>query len=187
MTNEARAAVRSLEEALRAIVGTDPALEAVALGWATVDLDRTELAFRETLPGGSRLGREDLPDDVLLGARCRGIRTDLPNLPMVILVEPSTEGRLAASLARYGEGPAAAWVVAAGATEVTVVRGTPDLPSTLGAGGIGAPGLPGAVSPAARRSTAEPGPLGPEILLLDGAVAGPHRLLVLVRPGTITP
>ena len=173
MTNEARAAVRSLEEALRAIVGTDPALEAVALGWATVDLDRTELAFRETLPGGSRLGREDLPDDVLLGARCRGIRTDLPNLPMVILVEPSTEGRLAASLARYGEGPAAAWVVAAGAPEVTVVRG--------------APGLPGAVSPAARRSTAEPGPLGPEILLLDGAVAGPHRLLVLVRPGTITP
>lgn len=51
-----------------------------------------------------------LPDDATTGVReepalgARGVVTDVDGLPVVVL-EPATEGRLAASLARFGPGP----------------------------------------------------------------------------------
>ena len=71
----------------------------VAIGWATVELDRAAASF-----GGDF---EPAPGDELLGAfaRLRG--------PIVIL-EPATEGRLVATLVRHSEGPAAIYVGAPG-------------------------------------------------------------------------
>ena len=46
-----------------------------------------------------------LPEDTLLGARATA-----SDDPRIVLLEPSTEGRLAATLARHGEGPAALYL-----------------------------------------------------------------------------
>jgi hypothetical protein len=115
----------------------------VAIGWATVELDRAAANF-----GG---GFEQAPDDELLGAfaRIRG--------PIVIL-EPSTEGRLVATLVRHSEGPAAIYVAAPGG----------DLEA----------GVTQAVERSARFSREETGPLGPSALLLGGPTWGPHVILV---------
>jgi ribosomal protein S18 acetylase RimI-like enzyme len=80
----------------------------VGLGWATVDLDRAadELATEAGLDGS--LVRT-APEDAALGARAR--RLDLPDGPLILL-EPRTEGRLAAALARHGEGPVAIYLAA---------------------------------------------------------------------------
>ena len=79
-----------------------------------------------------------------------------------MLLEPSTEGRLAATLARHGEG----WW-----RDLVAVR--PDEPaSDTRAVGV--------------RSRGAAGPFGPERLFLDGPVSGPHRLVVR-PPGTIAP
>lgn len=78
----------------------------IAVGWATVDLDRaaTGLAGQAELDA-SRL--RPSPDDEALGAFAR--RLDLPD-GVLLLLEPRTEGRLAAALARHGEGPIAAYL-----------------------------------------------------------------------------
>jgi hypothetical protein len=144
--------------------GTSPALELVGLGWATVESDRAEAELAPWL--GPRAGGEPL--DETLGARAR-LRAGggLPGSWTVIL-EPVTEGRAAASLARDGEGPCAlylapavgidAWSAAARARGVTV----------------GGP---------------RPGPLGRQVLLAGGAhgpglhAAGPHVIVTeAVRP-----
>lgn len=166
MITESNEAGPSLRAAVARIVGPDPSLTPVALGWATVDLDRAERAFRDVF-AGSTVTSEHAPDDILLGARCRLIRMGVPGVPIVVLVEPATEGRLAASLARHGEGPAVLWL-----REDPAVGPIPGSPSG---------------SAAARWSDSAPGPFGAEVLLLDGARAGPHRLLILADPGTITP
>ena len=118
----------------------DPLL---AIGWATVELDRAASDF-----GG---GFADAPQDELLGAfvRMRG---------PLLLLEPSTEGRLAATLARHGEGPAALYVRAPG-------------------GDLGA-GVARATERGARFSLRATGPLGPSVLLLGGSAWGPHAILV---------
>lgn len=74
----------------------------VAVGWATVDLERTL----------DDLGLDGLPvvDEPLLGARA--CRIDLEGTAVVIL-EPTTEGRLAGALARRGEGMCALYLSAA--------------------------------------------------------------------------
>lgn len=167
MTMDPHEAGASLRAAMAEMGSPDPSMPPLALGWATVELGRAERAFTEAF-ASSIGGAEDAPDDILLGARCRLIRTGAPGVPMVILLEPFTEGRLAASLARHGEGPAAIWVRADPLQVVTAA----------------AAGRP---EPAVRRSIAAPGPFGTEVLLLDGPPSGPHRLLVLAEPGTITP
>ena len=135
----------------------------IALGWATVELDRMERSFAEAYPG-SVTTTTDLGVDELLGAYCRLLSPGIEGVPALLLLEPSTEGRLAASLARHGEGAMAIWLA--------------DSP---------APGPPPDPSAGLRRSVAAPGPFGSEVLLLDGPVHGPHRLVVLAGPGTITP
>lgn len=97
MTDEQRAA---LDAVVRSAVARAPVGTAlVAIGWSSVESARSERTF------GGRF--DDAADDVYLGARCR-IGRDLLRVPLLIL-EPSTEGRLAESLARRGEGPAVVW------------------------------------------------------------------------------
>lgn len=123
----------------------------LGVGWATVELDRAA----QELGGGF----VDAPGDATLGAFCRVEAEGPAGSPPVVLLEPSTEGRLAASLARHGEGPLAVWFAAAG-------------DSTIGHEAW---------------SSAEAGPFGQERLILGGGPGGPHVLLVAVAPGTIPP
>jgi hypothetical protein len=75
----------------------------VGIGWATVDIERTVAG----LPGFDvRVAAED----ELLGARAW--RTSSGPVALVLL-EPNTEGRLAAALARRGEGITVLYVVTA--------------------------------------------------------------------------
>ena len=115
----------------------------LAIGWATVELDRAAANF-----GG---GFEQAPDDELLGAfaRLRG--------PIVIL-EPSTEGRLVATLRATERRPGGH------------LRRCPG-PRPRG-------GLARGVEHGARFSRGATGPLGPSALLLGGPTWGPHVILV---------
>lgn len=122
--------------------------------WATVDLDRAVGDLATT-------GRV-LPDDPLLGAAIRLVRRETG--PSIALAEPITEGRLAASLARFGEGPAGRYVVAP--------NGLPAAARELAARGV-------------RVSRPADGPFGRSVLVLGGPVAGPHLVLVAPAAGTI--
>ncbi len=92
---------RSLAAAGRALDGA--ALPLVAVGWATVETERT-------LDGLATLGPlavGEPTEETCLGAFARVVT--LPGCAVVIL-EPSTEGRLAAALARRAEGIAALYL-----------------------------------------------------------------------------
>lgn len=80
----------------------------VALGWATVDLDRTLAALTAGL-GVAGDGFVEAPESVALGARCRVLVAALADGVALAILEPSTEGRLATTLARLDEGPSIAW------------------------------------------------------------------------------
>jgi len=77
----------------------------VGRGWATVELDRAEAHVRDLL--GTDLQFSDALRSALLGARCR--RAATTDGEWIVLLEPDTEGRLAAFLARHGEGWAVTW------------------------------------------------------------------------------
>jgi len=137
--------------------GTLPAVartRPIARIWATVDLERVAAELG--------LMPEPLPDDPLLGAAVRLVRP--PGEIPIALLEPITEGRLAATLAKHGEGPAGQYVEALDG--LASVRSDADRNRT-------------AVSRPAN------GPFGPALLLLGGPVAGPHLVLVEPRAGTI--
>ena len=92
----------------------------VGRGWATVDLERAEAELRH-LAAGARF--DDAERSAWLGARCRRARaTDGTDGEWIVLLEPDTEGRLAAFLARNGEDWAATWEVA---DDETVVGSRP--------------------------------------------------------------
>lgn len=138
------------------------------IGWATVELDRADEELGPWL--GDRLAHAgEVEPHLGAVARVRAAG-GMPGEAFVLL-EPSTEGRLAASLARDGEGPCALYL-----------RPTEGLR---------------AWSAAARRrgvrlGRARQGPLGASRLVLGGPPAGPHLLLVDARapsnriPGTGT-
>ncbi|MFO1538920.1 MAG: hypothetical protein ACKOTZ_00485 [Chloroflexota bacterium] len=73
----------------------------LAIGWATVDLERSLAALGAAAEAGPEVA------EPALGARARVVAAG--PVPLVVL-EPVTEGRLAAALARRGEGIAALWV-----------------------------------------------------------------------------
>jgi hypothetical protein len=89
-----------------AVVGTGAwdAWPVVARIWQTVDVDRTVADLG--------LEPEAIDPDELLGARGALVRP--PDEPPVVVLEPSTEGRLAEGLARYGEGRAGLYVAPPG-------------------------------------------------------------------------
>jgi ribosomal protein S18 acetylase RimI-like enzyme len=111
-TDQLRATLR--ESGIEAPAGT----RTVAVGWATVDRERAALEWRP-------LRFVAAPDDEALGALAW--RSTLDDGTVLLLLEPSTEGRLAAALARHGEGPVALWVAGRSPTE-----GLPAAASALG-------------------------------------------------------
>lgn len=130
-------------------------------GWATVELDRAEASFRVASgpasgPAGSvahpatRAPRYDARDE-LLGAVARVVRT--ADQREVVLLEPFTEGRLAATLARHGEGFAALYLIA-GARAAGQARAAGFVLSSIGRG-----------------------PFGPQRLVLEGPRWGPFIVL----------
>jgi hypothetical protein len=149
---------RQLDAILEALLPPPDQARVMATLWATVDADR---AIRE-LRTDDEPFVQTLTDDALLGA---SIRLISPEQGAVIAVaEPNTEGRLAASLARAGEGPVGRYV----ATTVPL----PEVARRAAAAGI-------------VLSRPADGPFGPSVLVLGGPSAGPHLILVEVAAGTI--
>jgi hypothetical protein len=145
-------AISRLADAERRLDGLGVRLRVIATGIATVDLDQAEERARATVAVRAVTGA---PDDLLLGARCRIVLVD--EGPSLVLLEPSTEGRLAASLARYGQGPVVSYLT-------TLVAGE-DVVGPAAAAGV-------------RLSPPAPGPLGVARLVLGGAASGPHLIVV---------
>ena len=125
-------------------------LRLVGIGWATVELERAAGELRETFSGAG------LPEpawspaapDGLLGASA-WVATGLEGQPAIVLLEPATEGRLAATLARFDEGVAAIYLE------------------------VGTTG-----TDAASLGRFSPGPLGTSRLLLARPTWGPHVVVV---------
>jgi hypothetical protein len=143
------------DDAIRAI----PArlgLRLVAVAWATVELDRAE---QELDPWLGPAAEPPSGPEPHLGARTRTRRSaGLPGA-WLVLAEPVSEGRLAASLARDGEGPCALYLEPA-------------------------EGLATWIAGARRRGVAvspvRSGPLG-DAVLVGGVASGPH-LVIVDRP-----
>ena len=146
---EGPAGLEDLEELALAVAPQLAGHPIVALGWATVDID----AVRRRIEADAGFGAfEAAPRDAHLGARAVVHRPgDGSGEPIEVLLEPDTEGRLAASLARHGEGFAAIWF-----------NPRPEMPQDppAGFGGLA------------------DGPLGPARLLLGGPPWGLSVLLL---------
>jgi len=112
----------------------------VGVGWATVDTDRS---LRDLVTDGS-LTFGPAVSEPALGARAR---VAWSGSTAILVLEPSTEGRLAAALARRGEGIACLYVAG---------------PEPTGSTRITALGRPGRILPHDR-------PWGPYVLLVDPA------------------
>lgn len=121
-----------------------------ARGWATVELDRAEREVSEAFAHHGSVVVGDAPDDELLEARCRLL--EFGGSFRVVLLEPSAEGRLAATLARFGEGFVAHYVV------------VPDLDALASAGHLDL-------------SREGMGPFGRQRLVGGGPAWGAHLLL----------
>lgn len=136
-------------------------IDGLAVGWGTVDLERAALGQ------GSDRPTAPLPDDELLGARCLSVGPTADDLPIVLL-EPNTEARLAASLARHGEGPIVLYLLVPART-IDRFR---------------------VVAPASGVHLSRPatGPFGRAVLVLDEAAWGPHVIVAAAAGrGTIGP
>lgn len=84
------------------------AVDAIAIGWATVELDRAAGELAGLLEPGAAF--VPAPGSSVLGTHARVARAVIDGAGRwLILLEPATEGRLAAFLARHGEGWAATW------------------------------------------------------------------------------
>jgi len=154
-----------LAAAARAIPATVAGSRIVGVGWATVELERAAADLGALLEVAAEAWTPADRDQLLgaaalvgppLGPDARG--------PQLVLLEPDTEGRLAASLARHGEGVAAVYL------EQTRAEGVVSAPAAVGASRGG---------PA--RSSVAPGPLGRGRLILGGPVSGP-QVVVLDAP-----
>lgn len=125
-----------IRAALTALTEAPECRRPIALGWATVELDRaaTELSLAGGFPPAAFV---PAADSIALGARCRVAVGILAGGLALAILEPSTEGRLAATLARFGEGPAAVWcaTVADVAAAAQPVRPGPFGPERLVPGG----------------------------------------------------
>ena len=117
-----------------------------AIGWATVETDRAAAELDVDL--------SPLPPDELLAATAaravpRGVMSVGSDAltSHLILLEPSTEGRIAAGLARFGEGPVVLYIVGSGA---------------------------GGSDPTTRTA---PGPFGRQALIADGPWWGPFLVV----------
>jgi len=107
------------------------AAELVTIGWATVDVDRAERELGQAL--GVSLDARPAPRARRLGATTRIAHPFGPS-PALVLLEPDTEGLLAALLARHGEGVVLAVVRAGGLHELTLTTDPGGRPPTVVSG-----------------------------------------------------
>lgn len=131
----------------------------VVTGYATVDLER---AADDALVRDPSIRIDPPTAEPLLGARVALVRAGDGTL--VALLEPTTEGRLAASLARFGEGPVVLYLV----------------------GDDGALARARAVD-GLTLTRAEDGPLGRSALLLGGSLWGPHLIVAATSTAPASP
>jgi hypothetical protein len=149
MTGDPSDLLMTAAEAVRAdAAARDPWLRdlpVAGIGWATVELDRAagELVGIGTFTPAAR--------DETLGAAARRTRLGDRTRPTAVLLEPDTEGRLAAALARFGEGVRAVYL---GTLDRADVDDTPNL------------------------GPSRPGPLGPARLVIGRPRWGPHVLVL---------
>ena len=130
----------------------------IGVGWATVELERA-VGQLATALGIAPTAFIHVTASTALGAHCLVAWSALSGGVAVVVLEPSTEGRLARRLARHDEGPAVVWQ----ATPETTSRSEP-------------------------RAADSPGPFGPERLVppLPGR-PDLIRFIVAAPPGTIQP
>ena len=131
--------------------------------WATVELERALADLRAGRSRGAAIEpglAEPASIDPLLGARVVLVTDDDGSL--VAVAEPSTEGRLAAVLARQGEGPAGRYVVAP--VGIAALR-------------------PLAAAAGVTLSAPADGPFGPSVLVAAGLIGAP--IVVLVDPPAV--
>ena len=128
--------------------------ERVAAIHATVDLERriAELAWPADAVDGA-------VDDTLLGARVVVIEGD--GSPAIALAEPTTEGRLAAALARHGEGQVGEYISLPAVGPLDEVRFRAREAGLL----VSSPGS---------------GPFGPGVVVLGGPIGG-YQVIVVER------
>ena len=123
--------VPAFERAFDEVAG--PGAVILAGLWATVDTDR---ALAEL---GARVGPA-VANDELLGARVSVVPATTFRAVLAV-AEPITEGRLAATLARHGEGPAGRYVAVA--DDLAAARGRAAARGNAGtrraSGGTGTP------------------------------------------------
>jgi hypothetical protein len=158
------------EDALDESTAAADGLALHGLGWGTVELDRAEDELSMWV--GSRVAGDDLGDDQLLATARLRASGGLPGA-WTVLLEPSSEGRAAAALARDGEGPIALYLRPASGLEA---------------------GLEGAAARVTTSGPRRPGPFGDQVLL-PGALTGPHLIVTEGREpvsarspaGTIAP
>jgi hypothetical protein len=143
---------------------------AVAIGWATVEADRAVIELADALDLRGHVHAFGVaPRSVALGGSCRVAPGVLVEGGSLVVLEPDTEGRLAAALARFGEGPVIVWL-------------EPDrtAPNATGPGSV-------VVGEELTVAGAPDGPFGPERLVGGGTPPG-LLLLLLQRPArTIRP
>jgi hypothetical protein len=133
-------------------------LRLVAVGWATIDLDRAEDELDPWIGPALATGRGD-GEDAGLGARVRLRQAGSLPGDWLAFLEPSTEGRAAASLARDGEGPCALYLRPAGGLDAWLADAAER--------GV-----------TVRKGLVSPGPLGRQAVLASGPAAGPHLVVV---------
>jgi hypothetical protein len=118
-----------------------------SVGWATVEIERAAAELAAIA--------EPAPADLLLGAHAALARRR--GASALVLLEPSTEGLLAASLARFGEGPAVLYVSAGPVSVASFARAASRAGLVVSAGAAG--------------------PLGPSVLVAPGRPWGPHLVV----------
>ena len=177
MAGSAGEALRTTLAALAADAPPVAASRLHALGWATVELDRAERELTVDL-GLAPDAFIEAPDSAVMGARCRVALETLPGGVALVILEPATEGRLSAGLARYGEAPLAAWFVLDGSSGAVMPPPTVTSAGEPARAARAGPTVPGTPSAAV-------GPFGPERIASDGTIPGLRRLLVGVGAGTI--
>jgi hypothetical protein len=132
---------------------------------STVDLERflADVRTLRTTADPDMVDAGDAVEDPLLGARVLVLTTD--DGQAVAFAEPSTEGRLAAALARHGEAHVGTYLEAPFGLDVVAARAA-------------AANVP--------LSRVETGPFGRSVLVLPGKLAGQHLILV-ERPAVPSP
>ena len=123
-------AARLIEGAIEAADAAAPGVRdrVIAVGWATVDLDRTIRALAAEL-GVAPEAFVAADDSQAIGGTGRVAPGVLAGGRSLAILEPVTEGVLAGTLARWDEGPRIVWIET---DDVGAAQGGPAVPGPFG-------------------------------------------------------